>query len=78
MLSKLATTPQPQPHRNEQELDTTTFACPGCGAANETEVDPSAGRRQEYVQDCQVCCIPILLRVQFDGEGSAHLAARAE
>jgi hypothetical protein len=29
-------------------------------------VDESAGRRQSYVEDCQVCCKPNLLRVQYD------------
>ena len=34
------------------------FQCAGCGEWNVTSVDPSAGRRQEYVEDCQVCCRP--------------------
>lgn len=44
------------------------FQCAGCGEWNETSVDVSAGRRQEYVEDCQVCCKPNLLRVEYDGE----------
>jgi hypothetical protein len=42
------------------------FQCAGCGEWNETEVDPSAGARQVYVEDCQVCCRPNLLRVRCD------------
>ena len=44
------------------------FLCAGCGEWNETSVDVSAGRRQQYVEDCQVCCKPNLLRVEYDGE----------
>jgi hypothetical protein len=29
-------------------------------------VDSSAGTRQEYIEDCQVCCKPNLLRVSWD------------
>jgi hypothetical protein len=42
------------------------FQCAGCGEWNNTTVDPSAGRRQEYVEDCQVCCKPNVLRVYYD------------
>lgn len=42
------------------------FQCAGCGEWNNTQVDPSAGRRQEYVEDCQVCCKPNVLRIFYD------------
>ena len=42
------------------------YVCAGCGEWNETTVDESAGRRQRYVEDCQVCCKPNLLRVSWD------------
>jgi hypothetical protein len=29
-------------------------------------VDESAGRSQRYVEDCQVCCKPNVLRVRWD------------
>jgi hypothetical protein len=29
-------------------------------------VDESAGRRQSDIEDCQVCCKPNLLRVEYD------------
>ena len=29
-------------------------------------MDESAGRSQSYVEDCQVCCKPNILRIQFD------------
>jgi hypothetical protein len=44
------------------------FQCAGCGEWNETPVDESGGDSQSYVEDCQVCCRPNLLRIQFDQE----------
>ncbi|MGA2417606.1 MAG: CPXCG motif-containing cysteine-rich protein [Candidatus Sulfotelmatobacter sp.] len=43
------------------------FQCAGCGEWNSTAVDESAGRRQSYVEDCQVCCKPNQLRVEYAG-----------
>jgi hypothetical protein len=42
------------------------YTCAGCGEWNETTVDESAGRRQHYVEDCQVCCKPNILRVSWE------------
>src|SRR5579859_3520074 len=42
------------------------FQCASCGEWNSTMVDESAGRRQTYVEDCQVCCKPNVLRVEYD------------
>jgi len=42
------------------------FQCAACGEWNTTLVDESAGRRQSYVEDCQVCCKPNVLRVEYD------------
>lgn len=39
------------------------FTCANCGETNETSVDPSQGRRQTYVEDCQVCCRANVLQV---------------
>ena len=44
----------------------TGFQCAGCGEWNETVVDESAGSRQNYVEDCQVCCKPNVLSVLWD------------
>jgi len=42
------------------------FQCAGCGEWNVTTVDASAGRHQSYVEDCQVCCKPNVLHVEYD------------
>ncbi|MEL7058929.1 MAG: CPXCG motif-containing cysteine-rich protein [Acidobacteriota bacterium] len=54
------------------------FYCAFCGEPNETEVDPSAARRQEMVEDCQVCCRPNVLRIVFDAEARVTVEATAE
>jgi Cysteine-rich CPXCG len=43
--------------------------CPYCWERYETEVDLSAGSCS-YVEDCRVCCQPIQLTCDVDGEGT--------
>ncbi len=45
------------------------YNCAFCGETIEVEIDPSAGSRQTYVEDCQVCCRPNLLTVRLDANG---------
>ena len=52
---------------------TSGFPCASCGEWNETPVDPSAGSNQSYVEDCQVCCRPNLLRISLDPETEAFV-----
>jgi len=55
------------------------YVCAGCGEWNETTVDESAGTRQRYVEDCQVCCKPNVLRVSWDaGVGEFVIDAELE
>jgi hypothetical protein len=55
------------------------YICCGCGQWNETTVDESAGSRQRYVEDCQVCCKPNVLRVSWDsGAGEFVIDAELE
>jgi len=43
------------------------FQCAGCGEWIETTVDESAGSKQQYVEDCQVCCQPNVFDCALDG-----------
>jgi len=52
-------------------------ACPYCGEPIELLVDASAGD-QQYIEDCSVCCRPIVVTVTVDGDGQPALAVRAE
>jgi hypothetical protein len=47
----------------------TTVVCPYCGESTEIAVDPGGGGRQEYVEDCPVCCRPWTVRVRYDDAG---------
>jgi Cysteine-rich CPXCG len=42
--------------------------CPYCGETFETEIDASGGS-QEYVEDCYVCCKPIVFRIEVGPNG---------
>ena len=42
--------------------------CPYCGETFETEVDASGGN-QEYIEDCQVCCQPIVFLIEVGANG---------
>ena len=58
--------------------DSASFYCAFCGEPNEIDVDLSGGRRQSYVEDCQVCCRPNVVSVHFDGDGRAAVDAEPE
>lgn len=53
------------------------FKCAFCGAKNLIQVDPTAGMSQEFIEDCQVCCRPIKVKVRFD-EANMQPTAEAE
>ena len=42
--------------------------CPYCGETFETEIDVSGGN-QEYIEDCYVCCRPIVFRIEVGADG---------
>jgi len=42
--------------------------CPYCGEMFEAGVDTSGGS-QEYVEDCYVCCRPIVFRIDVGTDG---------
>ena len=52
----------------------TTYTCPVCGQVSDTAVDPSQGGAQTYVEDCQVCCRPLVLSVSVDGDEAVIMA----
>lgn len=48
-------------------LETDHYDCPYCGEPAEAILDLSAGD-QEYIEDCPVCCRPIIFILQTDGQ----------
>ncbi len=48
------------------ELEASTdIECPFCGETSTISVDLSAGDN-EYLEDCQVCCRPILITLEVE------------
>ncbi|MEB0043396.1 MULTISPECIES: CPXCG motif-containing cysteine-rich protein [unclassified Pseudomonas] len=43
------------------------YDCPYCGESVEAVLDLSGGD-QSYIEDCPVCCRPIVFDLQTDGE----------
>jgi len=59
------------------ELREQSISCPYCGETIFILVDDSLPE-QNYVEDCQVCCRPIVLNVTVDLDGDAAVVATAE
>ena len=58
-------------------MDTHLIVCPYCGESLEILVDSSI-RRQDYIEDCEVCCRPITLTIAFDGDGCIRVDASSD
>jgi hypothetical protein len=43
-----------------------SVTCPHCGEPIDTFPDPGGGEAQEYIEDCAVCCRPILFSATMD------------
>ncbi len=47
--------------------------CPYCGETVSITIDRAGGARQDYFEDCQVCCRPWQLAVTIHQEGGADI-----
>ncbi len=52
--------------------------CPWCSERLELTLDPGNGPVQEYVEDCEVCCSPMVLSVRYAADGRARVRAARE
>jgi len=59
------------------QITETRISCPYCGESISVLVDDSVPE-QSYVEDCQVCCRPIVLDVVVDLDGDVEVSARSE
>ena len=64
-------------HAQPSDLEA-TYICDSCGEEIVVPVDVSAGNHQDYVEDCPVCCNPMVLHVDIDDDGEAHVAGEHE
>ena len=58
-------------------LESVLIQCPYCWETLDISVDPTVPE-QEYVEDCQVCCQPIVLTVQLEEGRAVSVDARPE
>ena len=59
------------------EISEHSLSCPHCGEIISVLIDDSVPE-QNYVEDCQVCCRPIVLDVIVDTDGDVLVSARPE
>lgn len=53
------------------------FSCPHCGVDLSVRIDASGGAKQEFIQDCEVCCRPIQIQVRLSGDEVIEFSADA-
>ena len=58
-------------------LQEKTIYCPFCGEMISILIDASV-ESQQYIEDCQVCCRPIDIRVEVLADGDCQIDARDE
>lgn len=60
-----------------QHLESVFTECPYCGEQIELLVDCSVAT-QEYVEDCSVCCRPIVVVIETPADDTPHVHVRTE
>ena len=50
--------------------------CPYCGEEIEITLDEDGGSRQDYIEDCSVCCRPIQVLATVGEEGEPVVQLR--
>lgn len=58
-------------------LESSNIQCPFCWETFEVIVDCSV-ESQEYIEDCEVCCRPIVMKVEIDSEGMPNIEVSRE
>lgn len=56
--------------------DEIKFACQYCGYENSVWVDLTAGSKQDFVEDCAICCNPNRIIITIDNEENIYVEAR--
>jgi hypothetical protein len=58
--------------------DECTYTCGACGEEIVVPIDLSQGGRQQYVEDCPVCCQANVIHIEVDDGGEATVWAELE
>lgn len=53
-----------------QPQESTSITCPVCFETFEILLDLSAGNKQSFVHDCEICCNPIQVNIRVSKKGS--------
>ena len=61
----------------QNELVNQSVQCPYCWETIDVLIDPS-DTEQSYIEDCQVCCRPIVFEVVSDLMGKICVAVKSE
>jgi hypothetical protein len=59
------------------ELEERTVSCPYCGELIEILIDTSM-EEQNYIEDCEVCCRPITIKVTDDENNNLFIEVLQE
>jgi len=59
------------------QLTEKSIACPYCGETNEVLID-STDLDQQYIEDCQVCCKPMIFLITNNLEGELEVRVYSE
>ena len=60
-----------------QALTQTCIQCPYCGEEIDVLIEPM-DESDEYIEDCQVCCRPIVFNVVMDIDGEQTVSVHSE
>ena len=60
-----------------ESLTEHVISCPYCGEGIEVLIDHQEAGHQ-YIEDCQVCCKPIVFNVAADSAGNLSVSVRDE
>jgi hypothetical protein len=58
--------------------DEASYICDFCGEEIVVPIDLAAGHAQSYVEDCPVCCRPMVINVEIDEQGDASVWGEPE
>ncbi len=53
------------------------FSCPHCGVELNARLDITGGSFQRFIQDCETCCRPIQITVEFEDDEISSFSAEA-
>lgn len=53
------------------------FSCPYCGEELSIRLDVTAGERQAFIYDCEVCCRPIQIQFEVTDNEVLNFSAQA-